>query len=168
MSYKISDICHYYPGILSGKIVFMKSDALNLIGKNFALDGNVGNIIEIKMGCTINPSYEADLDNWEIKSQKNDAKAWITLGGKKTDDIYELYNQVYNKIKNVLFFGYDLNSDATFTITNLWILSGLNYREYLDNIGTIIKIEERSDGQRTMKVKKSNFIRLYNEVEEYD
>lgn len=132
-----------------------------LLGKSFPITGNIGNILECQLGGSKNPNPSADLGIWEVKSRMNNAKAYITLGGKKTDVMMELVEQVYNKVKNVIFIEYDVNENKTFTVTKITILYRLNKNVFCNGLGTIYKNEKRSDGQKTLKISRKNFVGMY-------
>lgn len=137
-----------------------------LLGKSFPITGNIGNIIEKMLGAEITPHFTADLGIWEIKSRMVDAKAFITLGGKKGDDDNALLEQVFAKIQNVIFVEYFV-AGKSFHITGVTILFGLDKSDFFSEFGKTVKMERRSDGQRTLKISRRNFIRLYRGRAEY-
>lgn len=141
--------------------LFMSNPLSLLLGKTFAITGNIGNVIETMLGATVNPFGVADLGFWEVKTRIIDAKAYITLGGKKTADVNALVAQVYNKIKNVIFIEYLINNDKTFTVTRITLLYGLDKSEFAGGFGTLYKMESRSDLQRTLKISRKNFVKMY-------
>jgi len=140
----------------------MNNPIKNLLGKTFPIvSRNIGNIIEQNLGGTINPFAGADFGFWEVKSRRNDAKAYITLGGKKTDDMDCLKSNIYDKIQNVIFVEYMINENNTFTVIKITLLYGLDREYFFGGLGTIYKLENRSSGQRTLKISQKNLKLMY-------
>jgi hypothetical protein len=135
-----------------------------LLGKTFYYEGvpNIGNIIETSLGGTVNCSHSADLGEWEVKSRWNGAKAWMTLGSKKTSNPAELLDQVYLKIKNVILVEYDRNDDNSFTVTSVTLLYELDKQALISAYGVTVKPELRENNTiMTLKVKSDNLKKLY-------
>lgn len=138
---------------------------LSLLGKTFEITtvSNIGNIIEVLLGGSINCKHDADLGNWEIKSRNITAKAWVTLGSKKTNSAMEVLDQVYNKIKNVILFEYVLSDDKKyFTVIRITIMYELERESLISSFGVTVKPEMRENHTiMTLKVKSENFVKLY-------
>ena len=137
------------------------NDPKTLNNVTFKPWGSIGFNIESMLGIMPDSLPQPDAGDWEIKSRCITAKSLITLGGKKTDDNMKLYNQVYNKIKNILFVEYQQNNDFTITIVKITELTGLDKQTFINQCGKMIKMELRKDKQKSLKITKNNLFRLF-------
>ena len=127
-------------------------------------DGAIGNLIECHMGCLINSSKKADLGFWELKSKNIASNSKITLGsvGMKGSLDY-LINNCEDKMNNTILVWYS-KVDNTATVQYIDICYGFNKNLYRSNIGKLIKVESRSNGEKSLRIAKGYFGSMYDKV----
>lgn len=134
-----------------------------LLGNTFPITGNIGNIVEVMLGGTVNCFGKADLGFWEVKTRMNGARAYMSLGSKDST-IEILAEQVFNKIKNVFFVEYTVNDDKTFTVTKITLLQDLDHDKFVNGYNKIWKVEIRSDQMKVIKISQKNFLKMYEKT----
>jgi hypothetical protein len=139
----------------------------SLLGKRFTVSGNIGNQVEVLCGAKLSTSPTADLGYWEVKSRKNDSLSPITLGGKATDNIRLVIEQVYAKIQNVIVVHYEL-VDCSFEVTGITLLWELDKSLFVNGLGKFYN-KENHKGMIVLRTSERNFIRMYkNKVIRYE
>lgn len=132
----------------------------NLLNNTFAVNGNIGNTIEVLCGAKVSTTNKADLGFWEIKSRKYGSVSPVSLGGKSTNDIQLVIEQVYSKVQNVILVEYKVNDTFSFTVNGIVLMWNLDKKLFYNGLGKIYHAELHH-GACVLRCSEKNFIRMY-------
>lgn len=138
-----------------------KNMVRDLLGQTFNKShASIGNDIEIICGGSVNCKSQADLGFFEVKSRKNSSQSYVTLGGLADADISDVIAHVYEKIQNIIFIEYDLNSDNSYTVTSITILFGLDKETFVNGLGRWYYAENHKRGLN-LRITKSKLFQMF-------